>query len=415
MFADRNALRLVLARFVSRSGGEAAFFVGIWGKAAFELDATASALAWIIAATGVAGLLGAAAAGALVDRFDPKKVLVAGEALFVPVTLAFLAVEDLRALTVVSFLLGLVSAPVYTAITSMPPFLVDDEWRLARLNGAVETAGMAALISGTAVGALLVGLWSIDAIFVFDALTSLVAVALVMGMSLRPAERALRDRSGLAELREGFRYAYASRRLRFFMLTGTSAWLLFGLFGSLEPLFYRDVLGTGPEAIGWVNTIFGAGLVGGTVVATRLPPRMRTARTVVALLSLNGLASVLYTGTARLPVVVAGAVAWGLLIGVFAPLVRTLVHLDSPEHLVGRIQGASLVHSEAAKLVPLLAAPGLAAAFGVQQTLAASGLVLTAIAAAVWRPAAAIDRARVEQAPAVEPGRVADEPITPIH
>jgi hypothetical protein len=51
----------------------------------------------------------------------------------------------------------------------------------------------------------------------------------------------------------------------------------------------------------------------------------------------------------------------------------------------------------------------------VQQTLAASGLVLTAIAAAVWRPAAAIDRARVEQAPAVEPGRVADEPITPIH
>ena len=75
MWADRDVRRVVLARFISRSGGEAAFFVGIWGKAAFELDATAAGVASIMAALGVASLIGSAIAGVLVDRFDPRRVL----------------------------------------------------------------------------------------------------------------------------------------------------------------------------------------------------------------------------------------------------------------------------------------------------------------------------------------------------
>ena len=52
--------RVALARFISRSGGEAAFFVGIWGKASFEFNATPTELAWVMAALGVASLIGSA-------------------------------------------------------------------------------------------------------------------------------------------------------------------------------------------------------------------------------------------------------------------------------------------------------------------------------------------------------------------
>ncbi|HEX9762464.1 MAG TPA: hypothetical protein VGA97_05115, partial [Acidimicrobiia bacterium] len=65
MWSDLNARRVVLARFVSRIGGEAAFFVGIWGKAAFDLQATPSELALVMGALGVAALIGASVAGVL--------------------------------------------------------------------------------------------------------------------------------------------------------------------------------------------------------------------------------------------------------------------------------------------------------------------------------------------------------------
>lgn len=413
MLRDPNVRRVVLARFISRSGGEAAFFVGIWGKAAFELDAGATALAWVIAATGVSGLIGSAIAGTLIDRFGPKRVLLIGEIVFVPVALSMLLVESLGQLTMVAFLIGLVSGPLYTSIASLPPFLTADPEQLSRVNGWVETAGMAALISGTAAGAALASLASLDAIFVFDAATSIVAVALVAGITIRTVERAADRRGALDQLRQGFRFAYASPRLRFYVLIGTSVWLLFGLFGALEPLFFRDVLGTGPEAIGWVNSIFGVGLVLGTLLAPRLPAAARGARGVVTLVALNGLGSILYVGTDRIVVVALGGFTWGIIIGTFAPIVRTLIHLNSPEAMYGRITGTVGVHAEAAKLLPLVAAPAMAVAFGVQPTLAASGLGLTVLAMAVWRTASRLDRTRTVPLPPVEPAAVWDEPISP--
>ncbi len=221
-------------------------------------------------------------------------------------------------------------------------------------------------------------------------------------------------RRGLGEVREGFRFSFGHDRIRFYLLVGASVWLLFGLFSALEPLFFRDVLGRGPETIGWVNTLFGTGLVAGTVMAARLPERLRTARTVLLLMALNGLGSAIYVGTANLTVVVVGGMLWGFVIGLFAPLVRTLLHLNSPESLVGRITSVAQVLGEVAKLGPLVLAPALAAAFGVQVTMAVSGSVLSVLALTAWRTGGRLDRTRDFEVTAIETGTVADEPITPV-
>jgi DHA3 family macrolide efflux protein-like MFS transporter len=65
--------RVALARFISRSGGEAAFFVGIWGKASYEFNATPSALALVMAALGIASLVGSIWSGLLLDRLGNRK------------------------------------------------------------------------------------------------------------------------------------------------------------------------------------------------------------------------------------------------------------------------------------------------------------------------------------------------------
>jgi MFS family permease len=400
MWADRDVTRVVAARFISRVGGEAAFFVGIWGKAAFQLEATATGLAVVMAALGVASLIGSAIAGVLVDRFDPRRVLIGGELLFIPVALAMVFANTIPAMVVATFLLGLVGTPVYTAIASFGPFLTDDADRLAKVNGFIEGASWAAFVVGPAIGSVITITVGLNGIFVLDAATSAVAALIVVPVTVRQVAKQQREGShGWQELRDGFRYSYGSRRLRFYLILGSLVWILFGTFSALEPLFYRDVLGVAAETLGWVNSLFGVGLVAGTLVSSRLPPRLRTARTVVVLVALNSVGDLLYVGTNRLPVVVVAGMTWGLIIGTMAPLLRTMIQINSPEQLLGRITGVSQVHSEVAHLLPLAFAPWLAASFGVQPSLIIAGGVVGLLALGFYPEARRLDRTREVEVP----------------
>ena len=393
MWADRDVRRVVSARFISRIGGEAAFFVGIWGKAAFELEATATGLAAIMAALGLASLIGSAVAGVLVDRFDPRRVLIAGELLFIPVALGMVFADTIPSMVIATFLLGLVGTPVYTAIASFAPYLTDDPERLGRINGYIEGASWAAFVVGPAIGAVITVTVGLDGIFVLDAATSAIAALIVVPVTVRQLGKQEREGShGFQELREGFRYSYGSRRLRFYLILGSLVWILFGTFSALEPLFYRDVLGVAPETLGWVNSLFGVGLVAGTIISGRLPQHLRTARTLVILVALNSVGDLLYVGTNRLPVVVVAGMTWGLIIGTMAPLLRTMIQINSPEEMMGRITGVSQVHSEVAHLIPLAFAPLLAEAFGVQPSLVLAGAFVGVLALGFYPEARRLDR-----------------------
>jgi MFS family permease len=402
---------VVLARFISRTGGEAAFFVGIWGKAAFEMEATAFGVAAVMAALGVASLIGSAVAGVLVDRFDPRRVLIAGEILFIPVALAMTIPETIPGLVASTFLLGLVGMPVYTAISAFGPFLTDDPDRLARINGYIEGASWAAFVVGPALGAIITSSVGLDGIFVLDAATSAVAALIVIPVRVRQMAREDKEeRQGFRELRRGFSYAYGHHRLRFYIWLGSSVWVLFGTFSALEPLFYRDILQVEPETLGWVNSIFGLGLVAGTLIASRLPARYRSARSLVLIVGLNSLGVLAYVGTDQLRIVVGAGVFWGLLIGIMAPLLRTLIQLNTPEDLMGRITGVTQVHSEVGHLLPLAIAPFFAGILGVQRTLIYAGLALGVFAMLFVPMATRLDRTRAVEVPTTGFPDPSDEP-----
>lgn len=301
---NKDLLRVAAARFISRAGGEAAFFIGIWGKAAFEFHATPAQIAILMGTLSTASILGTVLSGVLVDRYDARRVLMVAEAFFVPITLAFLFPTGMLGLTLLSGLLGFFGAPVMTAAASFAPFLADDETPIERVNAWIEGAGSSSYVIGPGIGAALVTLLGINSIWIFDGLTSLVAVILVWRVSLRPVDRTTREKKHpFAELKEGLRYTYSHRALRYPILIGTATWLAFGSFSALEPLFYRDVLHTGVATIGWVNSLFGAGLVAGAFLFTKLPAKASSARGLAWVASAVGLGTLAYVGTRLLPVV----------------------------------------------------------------------------------------------------------------
>jgi len=89
-----------------------------------------------------------------------------------------------------------------------------------------------------------------------------------------------------------------------------------------------------------------------------------------------------------------GAFAWGLFIGATEPLLRTLVHLDSPHEYVGRVVGTLQWHRTAGELLPLAFVPTLAVTLGIQETLIAGGVLVALAALGSIRTAGSIDRGR---------------------
>lgn len=410
--------RVVAARFLSRTGSEAAFFVGIWGKAAYTLNASATSMAVIMFAMSVASILGSILAGTLVDRWGPRRVLITFEVLFVPAALAMAVADNLITLVVLVGIWAFAGAPVMTAGASFAPFLSTDPGDLKRVNAWVEGAGSVSFIVGPAAGALLAATGGVNWVFVLDAATSLAAVAAVFGVRLANLPKAAAPQTGGArsELTAGLRAVYRLRPLRLYVLAGTLVWMAFGAFGALEPLFFRDAVGASVETLGYMNSLFGVGFVIGASLLPRLPSQVLSARGLAVLVGLVGLGTVLYVGSTNLWIIGAGAVLWAMVIGVMEPTLRTLIHRDAPHALVGRVIGTAEVHRSAGELLPLAFAPALASAFGVQPVMIAGGLLAAVFAVLMFPEARAVDRliGRVGAADDELQGiRMADEPISP--
>lgn len=408
--------RVVAARFLSRAGSEAAFFIGVWGTAAYTLRANPTQLAALMATLAVASIVGSMIAGVLVDRHGPRRVLAFAEVLFVPAALAVPLAQTMPQLTVLVAVWAFVGAPVVTAGASIAPLLAGhDEAALKRMNSLIDGAATTAFVVGPALGAIIVGFADPDWLFALDAATSLIAAVLVWRTALpSPEPRPADERHPLAELHEGLKLTFRYRSVRYYVFGGMLVWLGFGAFGALEPLFYRDVVKTGVQTIGYMNTLFGLGLLGGAAALRFLPKTVVSAKWATLVVAATGLGTIFYVGSSDLRVIAVGAVGWSLFIGLVEPLLRTLLHRDTPSEYIGRVMGTSETSRRAGELIPLAVAPWFAARFGVQATLIGGGLVVTAIALAGLPEALAIDRERAGvEAPELEGLAATDEPKVP--
>ena len=376
----REERLLVLANLLMQIGFQSTYFICFIGIATYRFAADAFVVSALIFLLNVTISLGNAVVGVVIDRIGPRRALLITLAAFALLGIACAIVPlTMPLLFILCGIFGLLHGFMSTATMAYPPFITDDTETLKRLNSFSDTATNIAVIAGPAIGGFITKAAGEQAVFVlFAACIALAAVPVWACRELMHPDRASdgkgpRDEGKLArfwhEFAEGLRVTLGSRTLRFIFIVGFLGNFAYGAFDSLESLYYRDVLLLSSDWMGWLSAVMGVGCVVGSLLMLRLSADFVNESLLSLMLMVCGMGSMLYTGTRYLGCAVAGQMVCGFGYGLMIPVQHLLTQRNCDLAYLGRVTSVLRLASLLAGTVPLLIAPFIAAAVGVQAVL----------------------------------------------
>jgi MFS family permease len=317
-------------------------------------------------------VLAAGVAGAIVDRFENRAVLVVvsfAQALVVAGMVA--GADTLWALLPLMALLGCGVAVSQPAEFALVPAAAGPGADAARANGLMETVRSLGFMAGPLVGGALGAAGLLRPALALNAL-SFAAVG-VAALALRARRRPAATRGAPVRARDGFVHLAGRRDLALPLGGAVAALALFSMSATAEPFFVTDVLGAGSLAYGVLLTSWTLGMAAGSAGLAHRVPAAHCAAGGLAAIVVQGAG---LAGAAVSPVLwmaLIGFVVGGVAHGVKNVLLRTLIHERVPEALRGRAFAAYNGARNGAELGALALGGLVVGAFGARPALFASG------------------------------------------
>ena len=384
-------LALLFAGAALNEIGSWASIIAFWGYAAYRFHSGPAQIALVSLMWAAPGALFSLVSGWPIDRYGPKAIMIAADGVGVVTALGMVWAGSYGELVPLVLLSGTVGAFGRPAATSLPPRLAD-EADLLSFNALMSLTTQLALVIGPLVASVAIAVWSIRAAFVVDAVTFVIGIATVVPLHLRPipstvdAAPAAGEQSSARDVLAGVRLSWRIVTVRRTMLLGLAVFCSWGASMVMEPLYVRDVLHRSSATFGWLQTIFGLGLICMTALLPRLGERVVSVRSqAVAVLS-SAVAVVLYLGSGSLPVAAVGVFAWGAVTAVFLPPFYTLLQRSTPVDCHGRVMATAGTVNGVAGLVTTPLAALAVAAVGVRAgaLVIAAGLALAGVTGLTW-------------------------------
>ena len=328
----------------------------------------------------------------LADRLPRKLVLIGSDlvraALAVIAAIALFTDAPDAVIIVVATVLSLVGCIFRPAQMAWMPSLTRRPEELTAANGASSTIESLAFFLGPALGALLVTATSVQVVFLLNAATFLLSAVLVWGIhpiaGPTPGDEgkdADEDEAGpqegmLSEMAGGFRHIARDRDLVMVAILVCTQTIVAGATAVFGVVLAVDILDTGPQGVGIIDSVFGVGAILGGFYAIGRATRNRLASDLAlgtVLWSLPLLLIVAYPS----PVTV---FASAILLGFGNPLVdvnfATIVQRLTPDAVLGRVFGAYEGALIAGMALGSAVTPFLISSFGLQWALAILALVV---------------------------------------
>jgi MFS family permease len=353
-----------------------------FGYVVLLLGGSAATLGLIGFLNTIPNLIWGLPAGALADRYDRRKLLLAfqGANMAVAVALAVLWATDeltvplMGALAVVGGSLGTLSFPAFQGMLASTVHEGDLESAVAVNSLSLQLARFI----GPAIAGFLLAQSGPTAVFVVNAVSFfgvLVAVAAL------PGSRVFADAASSlgGAMREGLRYVLGQRSIASLMLLT----LLAGVFGTppiafMLPGIVKFQLDAGPATLGALTACIGLGSLLGSIVMLFLARRVNKGEPVLAGFFLTAIAIGVVGVSTSVPLSLATAVVGGFCGVVFVGLSTVVVQMISTDEM--RARAMAIWAGAFVGLLPLgaLITTGLAAWLGAGGAVLVDGLVMLA-------------------------------------
>jgi len=271
--------------------GLTGFALGVW---IYQETGSTTLFAFNLLAFAVPNLLVSPFAGALVDRYDRRRIMIlsdtgAGLSTLVVAVLYFsggLEVWHVYILTAVNSAFSAFQWPAYSAVTT----LLVPKAQLGRAGGMVQIGEAISALASPAIAGVLFVTVGIQGVVMVDFATYLVAILtlLVVRVPRPPATEAGAEGKGslLHEAAYGWRYITARKGLLGLLVIFAATNFLTSLWNPLLPPMILEM--SSPAMLGYLGSVVGVGMLMGTLVMSAWGGPKRRIHGVLAFLMISG-------------------------------------------------------------------------------------------------------------------------------
>ncbi len=376
---------------LSLFGSELVQFALIWWLTQASGSATTLAVAALV------GLLPPVVlgplVGALVDRWNRRRVMMAADGMIAAATLALaglfaLGVAQVGHVYALLFVRALGATFHWPAMQASTTLMVPER-HLARVAGISQALRGIANVAMPPLAALLLVSLPLSAILAIDVVTALLAIAPLVFVSVPQPKRApdggeREAPSVWIDLRSGFRFVWEWRGLTVLISVICVLHFWAAPAFALTPIVVTKLFGKGAAGLAWTQSAMGAGFLVGGLQLALWGGFERRILTVILGITLLG-ASLAAVG------VLPRTAFWGLVAAVFvagvmAPIVvgsfQAIQQAVVPPEMQGRVFSLARSGMDAMSPLGMAVAGPVADAVGVQRWYLATGGVMVLMAAA---------------------------------
>ena len=304
--------------------------------------------------------------GHVADRFDRRRIVrtcQAVEAVIAATMVAASVAGWIQPHLIFLFvaLIGATRAFETPTLQALLPAVVTSR-QLPRAVALASSAGQTAIIVGPAVGGFAYAAGS-GVVYGMAAALFAIAALLVSGLGLRQAPQRLTAPVSMQTLFAGFAYIRRHQILLGAISLDLFAVLLGGAT-ALLPIYARDILHTGPWGLGLLRSSPAIGALAMALWLARHPLNRRAGRIMFGAVALFGVATMVFGVSRWLPLSMVSLVVLGAADMISVVVRTTLVQLDTPDDMRGRVGAVNSVFIGASNQLGEFESGATAALFG---------------------------------------------------
>lgn len=321
-------------------------------------------------------------AGAIVDRFDRKKIMIISNLLRGAFVLILVFTNDLTVLYIVSFAIASLGSFFNPSIDSSVPQIVGQE-KLGKANSLLNGGRTLAMIIGPALAAVCVKYFGISATFLLDTISFIIFGIAILFVRIPKLDtiKAESFRELHNDIFHGLKFVWANKNILSLLTSYSVAWCVMGALGTLELVFCVRVLMVDTSVYGQIVAVAGVGAVVGSFAYVLLEKKINTSIIYLLGICFFGLGISLFSLQTTLLLTIPFLLMEGIGESFFTISGRCYLQLFVPSDLLGRIMSHKNLVEKLGMISGMIISGILATYFNVGSILFVFGSSLLLISA----------------------------------